>query len=93
MKILSPPGLHYPITVGDFAKQTHDEVQRSEPLFTYFYETTVEEGNKWGEVNEVKKKFPVKFEASVDGTIESWSISRGTVIARSGCVFPKLKPA
>lgn len=82
MKILSPPGLHYPITVGDLDKQPDDEVRRAEPLFTYFYETTVEEGDKWGEVTNVKKRFPVKFEASLDGKVIQWFIKKGTVIQR-----------
>ncbi|KAF2244620.1 RNA polymerase II subunit A C-terminal domain phosphatase [Trematosphaeria pertusa] len=84
MKVLSPSGLHYPITVGELAKKRDDEVQRSEPLFTYFYETIVEEGDKWGEKKNVKKRFPVKFEASADGTITKWFIKEGTVIQRPG---------
>lgn len=90
MKVLSPSGLHYPITVGELAKKRDDEVQRSEPLFTYFYETIVEEGDKWGEKKNVKKRFPVKFEASADGTITKWFIKEGTVIQRPGYVPCKM---
>jgi RNA polymerase II subunit A-like phosphatase len=91
MKILSPPGLHYPITIGELARKRDDEVKRSDPLFTYFYETTVEEGDKWGETKDVKKRFPVKFEASLDGAIKEWFINQGSVIHRSGYVAAPYK--
>ncbi|KAF1963358.1 hypothetical protein CC80DRAFT_556911 [Byssothecium circinans] len=84
MKIISPPNLHYPITVGDFDRKAHDEVKRSDRLFTYFYETTVEETDKWGETAEVKRRFPVHFEASLDGIIKKWYIKKGAVIDRAG---------
>jgi hypothetical protein len=86
MIIKSPNGLHYPITIGELAKQRGDETKRSDPLFTYFYETTVEEGDKWGETKEVKKRFPVKFEALVDGAIKEWFVKQGSVVQRSGYV-------
>ena len=41
MKISSPPGLHYPITVLELLKKRDDDVTRSERLFTYTYESTV----------------------------------------------------
>ncbi|KAF2640233.1 hypothetical protein P280DRAFT_490575 [Massarina eburnea CBS 473.64] len=84
MKITSPPNWHYPVTIGDFAKKTDDEVKRSDPLFTYLYETTVQEGDKWGETKDVKRKFPARFEASLDGIIRKWYIRTGAVVARAG---------
>ncbi|CAI6334962.1 unnamed protein product [Periconia digitata] len=84
MKIISPPDIHYPISIGDLARDAGDKVKRSDHLFTYFYETTVEEGNKWGDKVEVKKKFPVRFESSLDGIVERWFIKKGTVIQRAG---------
>jgi RNA polymerase II subunit A-like phosphatase len=84
MKISSPPNLHYPVTVGEIAASVNDVVKRSDPLFTYFYETTIEEGNKWGETIQVKKKFPVRFEASLGGIIKKWYIKTGAVIHRPG---------
>ena len=84
MKILSPPDLHYPITVGELAKRRDDDVERSEQLFTYVYESTVEEGNKWGEKRDVIKKFVAPFTASVQGKIIKWFINQGSVIPRSG---------
>ena len=92
MKIVSPPGLHYPITIGELARKRDDDVKRSDPLFTYFYETMVEEGDKWGETKEVKKRFPVKFEASVDGTIQEWFVKQGTVVPRHGYAVARHAP-
>ena len=88
LRIVSPVGLHYPITVGEIARARDDAVKRSDPLFTYFYETTVEEAAKWGETKAVKKRFPVKFEASLDGTSSEWFVKQGSVVHRSGYAIP-----
>ncbi|KAF2268462.1 hypothetical protein CC78DRAFT_455070 [Lojkania enalia] len=84
MKIRSPPGLHYPITVVDLAQKRDDEVQRSSPLFNYYYETIVTEGDKYGDVKDVKKRFPARFDSSADGVITKWFIKKGTVIQHPG---------
>ncbi|KAF2631844.1 hypothetical protein BU25DRAFT_407476 [Macroventuria anomochaeta] len=84
MKILSPPGLHYPITVLELLKKPDDDVKRSERLFTYTYESTVTETDKWGDEKTVKKKFTAHFNASTEGKISRWYIGAGAVIARSG---------
>lgn len=82
--IRSPPGLHYPITVVELAKKLGDEIARSSPLFNYYYMTTVTEGDKYGDVKEVEKKFPARFDASADGIITQWFIKNGSVIQRAG---------
>lgn len=84
MKISSPPGLHYPITVLELLKKPDDDVKRSERLFTYTYESTVTEENKYGEEKVLKKKLTAHFAASTEGTISRWYIRAGAVIARSG---------
>lgn len=84
MKLSSPPGLHYPITVLELLKRPDDDVKRSERLFTYTYESTVTESDKWGEDHTVKKKFNAHFDASTEGSISRWCIKPGTVVARSG---------
>ncbi|KAF9696661.1 hypothetical protein EKO04_005299 [Ascochyta lentis] len=84
MKISSPPGLHYPITVLELVKKPEDDVKRSERLFTYTYESTVTETDKWGEDKTLKKKFTTHFDASTEGKISRWYIKAGTVVARSG---------
>jgi RNA polymerase II subunit A-like phosphatase len=84
MLIRSPPNLHYPITVVELLKNTQDEVKRFAPLFSYTYESTVTEGNKWGDEVQVKKNFPGRFDSSLDGVVAAWFIKKGTVINRSG---------
>ncbi|KAF2807806.1 uncharacterized protein BDZ99DRAFT_391461 [Mytilinidion resinicola] len=84
MLVESPTGLHYPITVVELAKKPEDDIQRGAPLFSYYYETTVTEGDKYGDEKEVKKKFPAGFESSKAGTLTRWFIQNGTVIQRAG---------
>jgi RNA polymerase II subunit A-like phosphatase len=88
MKIRSPINLHYPIAVVELAKKRDDEVKRSSPLFTYTYESVVEEYDKYGEAKSVKKRFPSRFDSSAEGVISQWFIKSGTVIQRPGCVSP-----
>ncbi|KAJ4987763.1 fcp1-like phosphatase [Stagonosporopsis vannaccii] len=84
MKISSPPGLHYPITVLELLKKADDNVRRSERLFTYTYESTVTETNRYGEEQKLRKKLTTHFAASTDGTIARWHIRPGAVVARPG---------
>ncbi|KAJ5141328.1 hypothetical protein N7526_002323 [Penicillium atrosanguineum] len=67
MLLRLPPSLHYPIT-------------RDEALFWYIYQTTVEEGDGLGNRVDVKRKFPTRFESTVDGEIVQWKIAKGDVI-------------
>lgn len=80
MLLRLPPSLHYPITVTQLLKQPGDEVGRDEALFWYVYQTTVEEGDGLGNHVQVKRKFPTRFESTVDGTIEEWKIAKGDII-------------
>lgn len=80
MLLRLPPSLHYPITVTQLLKQPGDEVGRDEALFWYVYQTTVEEGDGLGNRVQVKRKFPTRFESTVDGTVEEWRISKGDII-------------
>ncbi|KAL6710452.1 CTD phosphatase Fcp1 [Coniothyrium glycines] len=85
MKITSPRGLQYPITVVELLKRQDDNVQRAEKLFNFSYYTEVTEGDKWGgEDKTVKKKMIVFFDASIEGQITRWFIKPGTVIEKSG---------
>jgi RNA polymerase II subunit A-like phosphatase len=84
MLIRSPANLHYPITVVELSKNPEDDIERSAPLFTYYYETTVTEGDKYGDEKEVKKKFPATFGSSKDGTLKEWFIQNGSVVHRPG---------
>ncbi|KAL4810259.1 hypothetical protein BDV18DRAFT_130608 [Aspergillus unguis] len=80
MLLRLPPSLHYPITVTSLLKQPGDEVERDEALFWYVYQTTVTEGDGLGNKVDVKRKFPTRFESTVDGSIVQWRISKGDII-------------
>ncbi|KAJ5683823.1 carboxy-terminal domain (CTD) phosphatase [Penicillium maclennaniae] len=80
MLLRLPPSLHYPITVTSLLKQPGDAIERDEALFWYIYQTTVEEGDGLGNRVEVKRKFPTRFESTVDGEIVQWKVAKGDVI-------------
>jgi RNA polymerase II subunit A C-terminal domain phosphatase len=84
MHLRLPRSLHYPITVTELLKKPNDPVERFEPLFSYSYKTTVTEGDREGNERQVEKSFPATFESSFDGTLKSWSIREGSVLATSG---------
>ena len=88
MQLRLPYGLHYPITVTELLKQPNDNVERFAPLFSYFYKTTVTEGDDRGDEWQVEKTFPTRFESSVEGVLKRWSIHKGTVISKPGYGSP-----
>ncbi|KAL4969513.1 protein-serine/threonine phosphatase [Aspergillus stella-maris] len=81
MLLRLPPSLHYPITVTSLLKQPGDEVERDQALFWYVYQTTVTEGDGLGNKVDVKRKFPTRFESTVDGSIVQWKVDKGDVIS------------
>ena len=87
MLLRSPKDLHYPITVTELLKRPADAVERFAPLFSYFYTSTVTEGNRYGEEWQVQRNFPTRYESETDGTLREWKIAAGAVIARAGYVF------
>ena len=82
MLLRLPSGLHYPITVTELLKQPHDDVERFAPLFSYFYQTWVTEGDETGEDRQVRKTFPARYESNVDGVLRLWKINKGAVITQ-----------
>lgn len=80
MLLRSPKNLHYPITVTELLLRTTDNVERSAPLFSYFYKSTVIEGNQYGEEFQVVKTFPTNFESETEGKLIAWRIQEGSVI-------------
>jgi RNA polymerase II subunit A-like phosphatase len=84
MKISSPHGLRYPCTVQVLQKRKDEKVKRSDKLFTYWYETVSTEEDRWGEDQEVTKRWHQNFDASTEGRITQWFIQPGTVIERAG---------
>lgn len=75
-----PPSLHYPITITSLLKRPGELVERDEAIFWYIYHTTVEEGDGLGNKVEVQRRFPTRFESTVDGAIVQWKIAKGDVI-------------
>jgi RNA polymerase II subunit A-like phosphatase len=84
MKISSPPGLRYPYTVQALQKRKDEKVNRSDKLFTYWYEEVVTESDRWGVEQQVRKKWPQQFDASIAGKVTRWFIKPGTVVERAG---------
>lgn len=80
MQLRLPASLHYPITVTELLKRPNDSIDRFAPLFSYFYKTTVIEGDDLGNEYQVEKTFPTRFESSVEGTLSQWRIQKGAVI-------------
>lgn len=80
MLLRLPTGLHYPITVTSLLKQPGDTIEKDGALFWYTYQTTVTEGDGLGNNIEVKRRFPARFESTIDGEIVKWQIQKGDVI-------------
>lgn len=91
MRVSSPRDLAYPITVVDLLKRPDELVKRSEKLFSYKYETTVTEGDKWGGSETILKKFITKFDASTEGKITRWFVAPGTVVERAGIALVEIE--
>ena len=82
MLLRLPASLHYPITVTELLKRPNDDVERFAPLFSYFYKTTVTEGDNLGNEYQVEKTFPTRFESNVNGKLTQWKIRKGAVISQ-----------
>ncbi|KAF2227773.1 hypothetical protein BDZ85DRAFT_292823 [Elsinoe ampelina] len=85
MRLITPPSLHYPLTVTRLRCQQDEEVAQGTPLFDYRYETTVIEGsidNPEGEP--VKRTLYATYESDLEGTLRRWLVSQGTAITRGG---------
>jgi RNA polymerase II subunit A-like phosphatase len=80
MLLRLPTSLHYPITVTSLLKQPGDTVERNEALFWYVYQTTVTEGDGLGNTVEVMRRYPTRFESTVNGEVIEWQIQKGDVI-------------
>jgi RNA polymerase II subunit A-like phosphatase len=91
MLLRFPASLHYPITVTELLKQPNDNVERFAPLFSYFYKTTVTEGDDLGNEVQVEKTFPTRFESTVEGTLVRWKIQKGAVVTNPKYVVSRQK--
>lgn len=93
MLLRLPASLHYPITVTELLKQPNDNVERFAPLFSYVYETKVTEGDSLGNRWQTLKKYPTRFESSVEGLFIKWKIDEGAVISKPKYVLYHPCPA
>ena len=93
MLLRLPASLHYPITVTELLKQPNDNVERFAPLFSYVYETEVTEGDNLGNTWQTLKKYPTRFESSVEGVLIDWKIDEGTVISKPKYAIHRLLPS
>lgn len=83
MRLYTPDGLLYPITVTKLQCDVGDEVEQNAPLFTYQYKSLVTEGSEENKEGvEVERPFYSTFESEVDGKIEQWRIKEGQIITR-----------
>jgi RNA polymerase II subunit A-like phosphatase len=82
MLLRLPKNLHYPITVTKVIKPAGEQVERGDHLFLYSYEAIVTEGSRDGVEKDVRKRFMAQFESSLDGTLRTWRIWEGDVIAQ-----------
>ncbi|KAJ6021359.1 hypothetical protein N7540_006863 [Penicillium herquei] len=80
MLLRLPPSLHYPITITSLLKKEGDSVERDEALLWYIYEAVNEEYDLWGVLKPVLRKYPTRFESTVDGQIGEWKLAKGDVI-------------
>jgi RNA polymerase II subunit A-like phosphatase len=91
MKISSPPGLRYPYTIQALQKARDEHVARSDKLFTYWYEETVTESDKWGGEQTVRQRRHQQFDASTAGKITRWFTKPGAVVERAGVVLLEIE--
>lgn len=91
MLLRSPPALHYPITVTELLKRPSELVQRSAPLFRYFFKSVVDEDDELRVTHAVEKTFPTVFESEVEGKLLSWKIQNGSIIPGPRYPTPLLK--
>lgn len=92
MRLVTPDSLHYPITVTKLLRKTGDEVDRNAPIFSYYYKSTVIEGdadNKEGKP--VVRTWPSTFESYIEGTITDWFIKPNQVITRRGTAIAEVE--
>lgn len=87
MRLWTPEGLLYPITVTKLLRRPGDAVDINAPLFVYEYKTTELEWNE--DVREevtVARTWPTNFESEYEGTVESLDVHVGQVITKRTAV-------
>jgi RNA polymerase II subunit A C-terminal domain phosphatase len=83
MRLVTPPGLAYPITVTRIHVKAGDEIEQNATLFTYRYIGILHNqyDEDTGEFNKDKEEtFFAEFESELEGTVNSLSIAVNQVI-------------
>lgn len=80
MRLQLPPSLKYPITVRALLKNPGDAVERTTPLLSYTYKTTVKEDNEFGEETTVEREFPAQLDSPIEGQLKNWFVTVGAVL-------------
>lgn len=92
MQLLTPTGLHYPITIARLLCVAEDEVKQNAPLFDYTYKSTVIEGTQDDkEGAPVERTFRSSFESYVEGTLTKWYLSPGALVTRPGALIADIE--
>lgn len=85
MHLITPKGLHYPITVTKLRCQLKDPVKQHAPIFDYEYKSTVLEGSEENrEGVPVERTFQSTFESYLEGSLSQWCLAVGTTLTRAG---------
>lgn len=83
MRLWTPEGLLYPITVTKLLKRPGDAIDINEPLFVYEYKSTrLEFDEDSREEKEVTRTWPTNFESELEGKVQSLDVQIGQVITR-----------
>ncbi|KAK3709941.1 CTD phosphatase Fcp1 [Vermiconidia calcicola] len=81
MRLFTPDGLLYPITVTKLLRRQGDDIQQNAVLFTYRYKSTVEEwDDETRDYVENIKDFYGNFESELEGNITSLDVKEGQVL-------------
>lgn len=87
MRLYTPDGLLYPITVTKLLRQPGDEIAINAPLFYYEYKSTKSEWDEdKREYEDVERTWPAAFESELEGKLEALDVSVGQVISRRTAV-------
>jgi len=81
MQVKSPSSLLYPIRVTELLARAGEDINQTQPLFRYTYQTVVVEGR---DKKEVRKTFPEEYQSENDGKLLKWNIHVGQDIKGAG---------
>ena len=87
MRLYTPDGLLYPITVTKLLRQPGEAIVENAPLFTYEYKSQVKEWDcALREDVDVIRSFYANFESELEGTLATLEVSKGQLLERKALV-------